>query len=200
MPRKTSDSKRRVAVKSREWLIGLIESHNITLPKDLPEDILGIVKIAMSIDAKMRTEAPPTQYEDRLVIRKSQIDDAGMGLYTTIDIPARAFVIEYKGVHRPNDDHDDHSYCYAITDDTCIDATIESKSNKARFINDVVNTELLPNLNWFITDDNRAWYVATKNIKAGEELFAPYGEEYWESDDESEDAVSLGDMSSTEED
>lgn len=118
--------------------------------------------------------------DSKLIVKRSQIKDAGNGLYTDIDIAYLTPVIEYKGEIRQHDEDHDHTYCYAITEELCIDATDISLSNKARYVNDPFESKHEPNLEWFSDGfRKRLWLLATKDIKAGEELFISYGEEYW---------------------
>lgn len=136
-----------------------------------------------------KLESPKTMPSKYLVVKNSQIKEAGKGVFTTIDIPVLTPVIEYIGIKR-EDKHDDHTYCYVI-DGTCIDATDIKTSNKCRWINDSIGSDFDDNLTWVEdTLDERVWMVATRNIKAGEELFIAYGDEYWEEESDEEEESS----------
>ena len=81
---------------------------------------------------------------------------------------------------------------YLVIDDD--DLAEENRLNDYLFTSPDVSTDYLvimgygmmynhssdPNAEWEIDDDNRfVKFSATKDIKAGEEVFQDYGEEYW---------------------
>lgn len=124
----------------------------------------------------------------KIKIAKSKIAKAGMGIYALEDIPEGA-VGQYKGVPRienytnmyyswvvksfdPQEGLPDDSDLYMYY----IDATDLSRSNWTRYVNCGMKN-----------DDNnmdqeqvydKIYYTVTRDIKAGEELYVDYGEDY----------------------
>ncbi len=124
-----------------------------------------------------------------LIVKKSQLPGAGKGLYTTSDIKKGTKIIEYKGEiidwkeynQRVKDDKD--GYLFFVSRKKCIDA-YSTKQYKARYANDargLVRVKGLTNNSVYEVHDNRCFIVATRNIKAGEEIFVNYTKDYWDS-------------------
>lgn len=123
-----------------------------------------------------------------LIVKKSQLPKAGKGLYTTTDIKKGEKVIEYKGeiiqwkeyAKRVANDQD--GYLFFISNKKCIDA-FKTPQHKARYANDAHGLSRVPGLrnnSVYEVHDNKCFIVATKNIKAGEEIFVDYTKEYWD--------------------
>ncbi len=123
-----------------------------------------------------------------LIVKKSQLPNAGKGLYTTKAIKKGEQVIEYKGeiinwkeyTKRVAENKD--GYLFFINNKRCIDA-FSTPQYKARYSNDAAGLSrikgLVNNCAYEIID-NRCFIIARKNIEPGEEIFVTYTKEYWD--------------------
>lgn len=123
--------------------------------------------------------------EKNLIVKKSKLPKAGKGLYTKIDIPKGTRMVEYKGRIQPwrevKDEDGINGYLMYINRNVVINGLAAMKS-LARYANDaggLVRLEGVRNNSEFISEGKRCYMDATRNIKAGEEIFASYGREYW---------------------
>jgi len=123
-----------------------------------------------------------------LFIRKSAIPGAGMGLFTDKPIAKDAKVIEYRGeiigyneYRRRARNEKDH-YLFFVRQNLCIDA-LHTPQYKARYANDAAGLTrvkgLRNNCDYIIFGD-RCFIVASRAIKAGEEIFVNYTRSYWD--------------------
>lgn len=122
-----------------------------------------------------------------LLVKKSQLPGAGMGLFTTKDIKKGCKIIEYRGeiidwkeyCKRVKEDKD--GYLAYISRKKCIDA-YNTPQYKARYANDaeglIKNKKFKNNAEYQIIND-KVYIVATRDIRAGEEIFVSYSKEYW---------------------
>lgn len=123
-----------------------------------------------------------------LIVKTSQLPDAGKGLFTTKPIKKNSKIIEYKGEiidwkeyeKRVSEDKD--GYLFFINKNRCIDAYATPKF-KARYANDAMGIKrvkgLKNNATYQVFDD-RCYIVAERDIDAGEEIFVDYTKEYWD--------------------
>ncbi|GAB4205423.1 MAG: hypothetical protein Fur0023_14260 [Bacteroidia bacterium] len=123
-----------------------------------------------------------------LIVKKSQLPDAGKGLFTTKDIKKGSKIIEYRGeiidwkeyCKRVKEDKD--GYMVYISRKKCIDA-YNTPQYKARYANDaeglIKYKKFKNNAEYQIIDD-KVYIVATRDIKAGEEIFVSYSKDYWD--------------------
>jgi len=124
---------------------------------------------------------------DYLYVKRSQIPNSGMGLFTSIDIYKGEIISVYKG--------DILTYEQAIEvaktsgDEYFIDlpngTIMDSKNTKcfAKYANDaegLVKTKFKNNSEIRIDDKDRPVIVATRDIKEGSEIFCSYGKYYWD--------------------
>jgi len=123
--------------------------------------------------------------EKKLRVKKSQLPQAGKGLFTTIDIPKGTRMVEYKGRIQPwrevKDQDGINGYLMYINRNVVINGLAAVKT-LARYANDaqgLVRIEGIRNNAEFISEGKRCFLDARRNIKAGEEIFAGYGREYW---------------------
>lgn len=123
-----------------------------------------------------------------LIVKKSQLPNAGKGLFTTTPIKKGEKVIEYLGEiidwkeyeKRVTEDKD--GYLFFINKKTCIDAW-DTPQHKARYANDAAGlsrTKGLKNNCVYEVEKNRCFIVATRDIAKGEEIFVSYTKEYWD--------------------
>lgn len=123
--------------------------------------------------------------EKNLIVKKSKLPKAGKGLFTKVDIPKGTRLVEYKGRVQPwrevKDEDGINGYLMYINRNVVINGLTAMKS-LARYANDaggLVRLAGVRNNSEFISEGKRCYIDATRNIKAGEEIFASYGREYW---------------------
>jgi uncharacterized protein len=124
-------------------------------------------------------------FEKHLVIKRSRLPNAGKGLFTRIDIPKGTRIVEYKGRIQPwrevKDKDGINGYLMYINRDVVINA-LPAVKTLGRYANDaqgLVRLEGVRNNSEYVTEGRRCFIEATRNIKAGEEIFVNYGREYW---------------------
>lgn len=136
---------------------------------------------------RMYENLPPNEQalDRHLVARPSGIPDAGFGLFfepTTDEVAPKDTILCYYSGHIHNFQSTpglrDKRYLMLVADDILVDPG-PLPHIKARFINDALNEEFdnckyVPQARFF-----RSAVVATRDIRPGEELFAPYGDAYW---------------------
>jgi SET domain-containing protein len=123
-----------------------------------------------------------------LIVKRSQLPNAGKGLFTTKKILKNEKIIEYKGEiidwkeYEKRVAEDKDGYLFFISKKRCIDA-FSTPQHKARYANDAAGLSrvkgLRNNSSYQIFDD-KCFIVAEKEIEAGEEIFVNYTKEYWD--------------------
>ncbi len=123
-----------------------------------------------------------------LIVKRSQLPNAGKGLFTTKKIAKNEKIIEYKGEiidwkeYEKRVAEDKDGYLFFISKKRCIDA-FSTPEHKARYANDAAGLSrvkgLRNNSSYQIFGD-KCFIVAEKNIEAGEEIFVNYTKEYWD--------------------
>ncbi len=120
-----------------------------------------------------------------LKIKKSTLPNAGKGLFTTIDIHKGTIICEYKGKIQKWEEvkHEDghNGYLMLINRNTVINA-LNAKRTFGRYANDargIVKVTGLRNNAEYSYLGKKCFIEASRNIKAGEEIFVYYGAEYW---------------------
>lgn len=122
-----------------------------------------------------------------LCVKKSQIPNAGNGLYATIPIYKNEIIAIFKGEILQKEETKRRAkigadaYFINMLDGTIMD----SKNTKcfAKYANDTVGINKIKFIrNAIITmnDNNQVCLVTIKHIKKGEEIFCSYGDKYWE--------------------
>lgn len=123
-----------------------------------------------------------------LKVKRSQLPNAGKGLFTTTAIKKKSKVIEYKGEiidwkeyeKRVKEDKD--GYLFFINKKRCIDA-FSTPEHLARYANDAAGLGrvkgLKNNCSYEIFGD-QCFIVSERDIAAGEEIFVNYTKEYWD--------------------
>ena len=124
-----------------------------------------------------------------LFVKESTLPNCGKGLFTKVDIKKGSLIVEYKGEKitwaeglKRNENHAFQSpYLFYITAKNCIDAeyTLDAL---ARYANDAkghTKVKGLTNNAEYAVIKRVPYIMATKNIKAGEEIFVSYGDDYW---------------------
>ena len=123
--------------------------------------------------------------EKDLEIKTSTLPGAGKGLFTNVAIPKGTRIVEYKGTVKTWDEAKQdptNGYIYFLKPNHVIDGRDHPKS-LARYANDaagLVRAKDKGNNARFEPDGLRVFLVATKDIKAGDEIFVSYGKKYWD--------------------
>jgi uncharacterized protein len=122
-----------------------------------------------------------------LIIKKSKLPNAGKGLFTTKPISKDSKIIEYRGeiigykeYRRRARKELDH-YLFYLRRDLCIDA-MHTLQYKARYANDAMGFTRIKgvkNNSDYIIFGDKCFIVASRDIKAGEEIFVDYTNHYW---------------------
>lgn len=120
--------------------------------------------------------------------RVSQVPGGGLGLYTTVELPAGKPVVLYFGELRARCKG---RYCIDVSNARTLDAEPvgwvcmagREVENKGRLVNDARGTGFDNNLRYaeLMQVDGVAFVVmyARRRVARGEELFASYGRYYW---------------------
>lgn len=123
--------------------------------------------------------------EKYLLIKKSGLPKAGKGLFTKIPIKKGARIVEYKGRLQPwrevkaQDGY--NGYLMYINRNVVINA-LPAVKTLGRYANDAMGlTRIvgLRNNSEYVSEGNRCFIEAIKDIKPGEEILVSYGREYW---------------------
>jgi SET domain-containing protein len=120
---------------------------------------------------------------------KSKLPNAGKGLFTLKEIKKGEFVCEYEGelitwneaINRNDKNIGKGAYFYYINSKNVIDAWA-SKKTFGRYANDAAGLVKVPGLrnnSTYFEKGKKVFIKATRNIKAGEEIFVSYGRSYW---------------------
>lgn len=119
-----------------------------------------------------------------LLVKVSTLPNAGMGLFTKVDVKKGDIVTEYKGRRRTwaqVEEDVDNGYIYHIDDNNVIDAQ-KNINTFGRYANDAAGLARVPGLRnnaEYFEDNNRVYIRATRNIAAGKEVLVSYGKRYW---------------------
>lgn len=123
--------------------------------------------------------------EKNLEVKTSQIPAAGLGLFTKVAIKKGDMIIEYKGRITSWADADhmdgDNPFLFHVTDEHVIDGSKHKKAI-AKYANDakgLTRIKELKNNSEFVEEGVRVFIQATRDIKAGSEIFVDYGPDYW---------------------
>jgi uncharacterized protein len=123
-----------------------------------------------------------------LIVKKSRLPGAGKGLYTTKAIRKDSKVIEYRGEiigyeeYRRRARKENDYYLFYLRRDLIIDA-MNTPQYKARYANDargVTRVKGLRNNSDYIIFGDKCFIVASRDIKAGEEIYVNYTKSYWD--------------------
>lgn len=124
----------------------------------------------------------------KLKVKKSQLPNAGKGLYTTVPIEKGEKIVEYKGeiitwkeyTKRVEENKD--GYLLYVNNKRCIDA-FSTPQHIARYANDAAGLSRvkgLRNNSYYDIEKGRGYIVSKRKINAGEEIFVDYTKEYWD--------------------
>ncbi len=125
-----------------------------------------------------------------LIVKKSKIPKSGKGLFTTHDIAKGEIVVEYEGekitwkecLQRNQAQKGKGGYYFYINSKNCVDAQYTEWA-LGRYANDAAGPGRVAGLRnncVYEVIKGKPYIKATRNIKAGSEIFVAYGKEYWE--------------------
>lgn len=123
-----------------------------------------------------------------LIVKKSRLPGAGKGLFTTKTIRKESKIIQYRGEiigyneYRRRARHEKDQYLFYLRRELCIDA-IHTPQYKARYANDAIGITRLKgirNNSDYVIFGDKCFIVASRDIKAGEEIFVNYTKSYWD--------------------
>jgi uncharacterized protein len=124
--------------------------------------------------------------EKHLVIKKSALPNAGMGLFTKTFIPKGTNIVEYKGKittwKEVQHDEGKNGYIYYVKRNHVIDAG-NRKSALARYANDargISRIKGITNNAAYVEEGLKVFIQSAKDIPAGSEILVEYGKEYWD--------------------
>ena len=127
--------------------------------------------------------APESDY---LYVQDSQLSNAGKGLFTAIPIYKDEIIAYYGGeiisqeeVNRRTLANKDQ-YFINLLDGTTLDSI--NSNCFAKYANDAKGlsaSNFKNNTNISLDEVQKVCLIASKNIKAGEEIFCSYGKKYW---------------------
>lgn len=131
----------------------------------------------------IKIEAPESDY---LYVETSQIQNAGKGLFTAIDLYKHEVIAIFKGEiltemeakNRVENQKD--KYFINMIDGTIMDSM--QVDCFAKYANDAEafeNSKFKNNAKISLDDENNVCIMATKNIKSQSEIFCSYGKRYW---------------------
>jgi hypothetical protein len=121
--------------------------------------------------------------KEYLYVEKSQIPDAGKGLFTAISIYKDEVICIYKGEYLSEDEAKKRAiigadrYFINMVQGGIMDSM--HTSCFAKYANDVVGTTYKTNSKISLDEYDNICIVATRRIMEGEEIFCSYGKQYW---------------------
>lgn len=123
-----------------------------------------------------------------LIIKTSRLPGAGKGLFTTKAIRKESKIIQYRGelldykeFHR-RERKGNGQYMFYLKGNHYIDA-MHTLQYKARYANDAAGigrVKGVRNNSDYMVFDNKCYIVASRDIKAGEEIYVSYTKSYWD--------------------
>jgi uncharacterized protein len=124
--------------------------------------------------------------ENIIYVRRSQLPNAGKGLFTKKLIPKGSRIVEYKGkvtTWKEVDGRDgNNGYIYYVKRNHVIDASSYPKA-LARYANDANGLQRVKGLRnnaRYAEEDQKVFIEAIRDIPAGAEILVDYGKEYWD--------------------
>jgi SET domain-containing protein len=123
--------------------------------------------------------------EKHLYVKKSNLPNAGKGLFTKKFIPKGTRIVEYKGKVSTwkdvKDEDGKNGYIFFVTRNHVINA-LPRKTALARYANDargLTRIKGVTNNADYVTDGLTPYIESKKDIPAGAEILVDYGKDYW---------------------
>jgi len=124
--------------------------------------------------------------EKKVIVKTSNLPNAGNGLFAREFIPKNSLIVEYKGkitTWKEVDDNDgNNGYIYFVKKHHVIDASRHT-SALARYANDargIQRVKGITNNAEYVEEGLKVYIKSNKDIPAGEEILVEYGKEYWD--------------------
>lgn len=125
-----------------------------------------------------------TNRRARVKVMPSRIPGSGLGLFASADFRRGDRIVRLTG---PVFSHEEADRRAARTKrgDTyflAVDEGVMDVRGPGQYANDAVGMARVPgcrNNSRFVQEEDGVWLVATGTIRAGEEVFVPYGRSYW---------------------
>ena len=145
--------------------------------------------VAAKPKVRNHLQPKPSKCPKRVRIGESKIPNAGMGLFLLEDAKKGDFVARYSGevIDKLTNEASKSNYRVKISNNMYLDAA-RAHHFEGRYINDGVRAGKAANVRLAagyrtnecsITGFRWIRIFATRNIKAGEELYLDYGDDYW---------------------
>ena len=118
-----------------------------------------------------------------LEVKTSNIPNSGDGLFTLTDIKKGELICEFTGVEiSPKEAAKLEGIRghYLIQRDNGTILDVFNSDSPAIKCNDARGSNFKNNASINEVENGEIWLIATRRIKAGEEIFCSYGDEYWE--------------------
>lgn len=144
------------------------------------------MKIAITEEHYHQADTIEALEADYLYFELSQIENAGNGLYTAIDIYENEIIALFKGEIINNEEakkraeQNKDRYFINLLDGTIMDSM--HTNDYAKYANDAEGfaiNSFKNNAKISLDDDDQVCIKASKPISAGEEIFCSYGKSYW---------------------
>ena len=127
------------------------------------------------------------ELHDHIELKKSNIENAGLGVFARTDIPSNTLLGWYRGQIIEGEDlliDKDYSWSYthSYLGKVRIEPVVSYPANPLCYVNGVnweeIEQQDLQNCK-MITVNNRLYYITIKEIKKGTELIVDYGKRYF---------------------
>lgn len=126
------------------------------------------------------------EYQKNLVIKASNIKNAGLGLFAKVDIPRGAKLGWYRGTLMTSKEWermDNDAYAWLLFDEFdreyYVDGRKKKRNNKLRYMNGAFTPGQFIKRNVIAYQcDDKIWYKTCRRVRKGEELIIYYGKDY----------------------
>lgn len=144
------------------------------------------MKTVISEDYHIQADTIEALEADYLYFELSQIENAGKGLYTAIDIYENEIIALFKGEIITNKEakkraeQKNDKYFINLLDGSILDSMYTDCY--AKYANDaegIPNSSFKNNSKITLDDDDNVCIIATRTISSGDEIFCSYGKSYW---------------------
>lgn len=135
---------------------------------------------------KINSDNIEASESDYLYVNTSQLPASGNGLYTAVEIYRMEIIAYYKGEILTEQQaklrakKGDDKYFINLIDGRILDSMkIKCFAKYANDAEGFLKSNFKNNAKIALDEANHVCLIATRNIKAGEEIFCSYGKQYW---------------------
>lgn len=135
---------------------------------------------------KINSDNIEASESDYLYVNTSQLPASGNGLYTAVEIYRMEIIAYYKGEILTEQQaklrakKGDDKYFINLIDGRILDSMkIKCFAKYANDAEGFLKSNFKNNAKIALDETNHVCLIATRNIKAGEEIFCSYGKQYW---------------------